>query len=74
MARSIECWVLILKTLMLEPWLYYRVRLDGTVDPTENPKMAMRWFSEEDARAAQDRIGWLWRVQKVVFKGDEPVV
>jgi hypothetical protein len=52
---------------------YYCVTpVNGMSSSTENPKRAMRFFTEEGAKATAHALGWGWHATPYEFDGNEP--
>jgi hypothetical protein len=68
----IEYW-LVRRTNFIRESQYLMIGLDGEIETTENPKRAMRWFTEEGAKAFAERLGWPWKVVRVKFNANELV-
>lgn len=70
MTRTIEYW-LVRRFNILRETQFYRVSLSGDAMTTENPKLAMRWMTQEGAEQFAERLGWQWQVKHMEFRGYE---
>ena len=50
---------------------YYYLTPSGEPATTINPKIAMRWLTDEGARQQAKRLGIWWRAVPVTFPGNE---
>jgi hypothetical protein len=53
---------------------YYCLDEAGNANTTDNPKKALRFHTEEGAKAQARCAGWHWSAVEKQFPGDEPCV
>lgn len=51
--------------------VYYRLDENQKASTTNNPKKALRFLTEEGAKAQAHCVGWDWSAVERQFRGDE---